>query len=183
MVIRYAEPGDISTVTSIHVLTWRDTYASLLPKPALESVTDESANALWERVFALRTNPPLWEGERSAGRQEPAASGAAIWVVEGDEGLSSFLSSWYRADPNPSVEIMALYVLPVLQKGGYGRALVTACRDYASDIGAQAIDAWALAGNEKANGFYQHVGFEAIGTRQMEVQGHWIEEYGYRLLL
>ncbi|MFN8498666.1 MAG: GNAT family N-acetyltransferase [Anaerolineae bacterium] len=77
-----------------------------------------------------------------------------------------------------SGELYALYVLPAWHGLGVGRRLVAAVVAHLRGDGHQAMYVWVLAGNP-ANGFYQRLGGQFFGVKDLPVGDATLIEEGY----
>ena len=138
----------------MHSLTWRETYAGLLPQQLIDLVTPE---------FALRST-----------LTHPMET-TYLAVLDGTViGFADF------ADPaRPPIdypdcsEITSLYVLAKDQGRGVGRALFESTISHTANPSRVAL--WAFIGNVRAIGFYEHCGFHRTGKTQAEDDGQNLE--------
>lgn len=137
--IRGATIEDAAHIARVHVASWRETYAGIVPEGVLASLSvDERAAAWLERIV---------EGKFVILVAE--AAGAVCGFASGGparEGLSGFEG-----------EIYALYVLHSAQKQGTGAALIRRVGAELSRQGFSSAGVWVLAANP-ARGFYEHLG-------------------------
>jgi ribosomal protein S18 acetylase RimI-like enzyme len=144
--IRAARPDDAHSIAAVHVATWQDAYAGLLP--------DEFLAALDVTEWAER-----WRGRLAA----PAA-GVFTLVFEADGRLLGFVSGGPSRDEFPGGEVYAIYVDPGCQGRGAGRRLLAAATRLLADAGFAGASLWVLSGNEPARGFYESQGWRRDGT-------------------
>ena len=75
----------------------------------------------------------------------------------------------FRSTVPDAAEVSALYVLEAYQGQGLGRMLMDACLDR---LERPRVALYVLEGNEKAIGFYKHMGFRMTGNRMaVEMDG------------
>ncbi len=130
--VRRACPEDAEMIAAIHVASWHETYASLLPRAAIDRHDKASRRTLWQAALT--------------------ANRSRIAVIP-DIG---FAAMGPQRDPSLSTdhpdELTALYVLRRHHGQGHGRALLSAVR------GRAPFTAWVLSGNTRAQGFYARLG-------------------------
>ena len=167
-VIRRAASDDPDRLAWIHVKTWQQAYAGLLPQPYLDGLTDE----LPERAERWRE----W------------VSAAPPWVAEVPPGdLVGFASCGQSNDddaPSTTGEVFAIYVLAEHWGRGVGRRLMNAALDSLRQTGFNEATLWVLDGNERARRFYEAGGWSLDGaTKQDERDGFVLSEIRYRIRL
>lgn len=139
--IRQAEPADYENVKKIHYLSWRQSYAGIMPPFALNLFDQQS----WD----------LDAYTEAVGR-----AGWTMRLAESDGklvGMSIFGPQ--PGDPD-HLEIEALYVAVDNQRRGVGGLLL----DHAlSSQPAQDVVLWCAEKNYRARGFYEKKGFRLDG--------------------
>jgi GNAT superfamily N-acetyltransferase len=76
-----------------------------------------------------------------------------------------------------------LYVLPFIQTKGVGKALLQVAADTARQAGAAGLLLNVNRAN-KAVGFYQHLGFDIVGSGDFDIgAGFFMNDYMMRLAL
>ena len=159
--IRKATARDASGMAAVHIATWRDAYAGIVPRAYLDSLSVEKRTEMWVRQI---------DGGRSD-----------VWVGLMDDGVTGFVAAGACRDDDLSEcdEIYAIYVSPDSQRQGLGRSLMEVILSERS----KACALWVLAGNENAIRFYRSLGFEADGkTKVVELGGERLLEARYRRL-
>jgi len=97
----------------------------------------------------------------------------AIFVAEqedsilGFQGLDPFMGD---IESMSHVAQMGTYVLPTHWNRGIGRRLFAASCDFARAHGYEKIVIYVRAGNEQAQDFYRHLGFEIVGRLRRQVR-------------
>jgi ribosomal protein S18 acetylase RimI-like enzyme len=146
--IRAARPADAQPIAAVHVATWRDAYAGLLP--------DEVLSGLDVGERAQR-----WHHNLSA-----SAEGRFVLVFEQDGRVEGFVSGGPSRDQFPGGEVYAIYVDPARQGRGAGSRLLTAAARHLSEAHFTDASLWVLAGNRPARRFYESQGWHSDGTEQ-----------------
>ncbi|NJK45103.1 MAG: GNAT family N-acetyltransferase [Pleurocapsa sp. SU_196_0] len=126
MNIRRATLEDAPALARVHVQSWLETYAGLLPQGVLDSITVESREQQWEQTFA-RANDVL--------------------IVELGDTVVGFASVGQPRDEGVDVELFTLYLLKAHQGKGWGRALWDAALEAARSRSAKTLGLWVLESN------------------------------------
>ncbi len=154
--VRIAALGDARRIARVHVRSWREGYADLMPANALKSRSLRDREALWNRVLA-------------GAHQE-----MTVLVAESGETLEGFCSLQAPAGvedrgAGSTAEITALYVDPDRWRRGVGGLLLREALDRLARDGWSEVVLWVLAGNDPALGLYAAFGFQpdgAVGTHR-----------------
>jgi len=135
-----AGPADAAALAEVHVTSWRETYADILPRAYL----DRMSMALHEHRW----------------RQRLASTREVTLAAEGHKGLVGYVSAERsrRARAGVEAEITTLYVLRQAQGRGLGRELFTAAARVMAARGATSLVVWVLRDNLKARAFYERLG-------------------------
>ncbi|WP_062115208.1 GNAT family N-acetyltransferase [Aureimonas sp. AU40] len=154
--LRPATPEDAEAIAALHVASWRETYAGLLPEAMLAELSVESRAELWRRILA----------------PAHAASGAAVWLAEENEKglLAGFGACGAQRDAELrqtgfDSEIGALYVLRAFQGRGLGRRLMVALAGHLAGSGRSGAALLVLRDNAPARRFYEALGRRMVGER------------------
>ncbi len=138
--VRPAVPGDAETLARIHVASWREAYAGLLPSVEIAARGLADRRRLWTRVLAGDQHVVVSPGlgfAQVAGQREAAL-----------------------ADRGYSHELWCLYVLARAHGSGLARRLLCAALP-----GAVPFTACVIDGNARALAFYRKTGAELLETR------------------
>ena len=146
--VRPAVLPDAPAIAAVHVATWRDAYAGLLPDDFLAGLVVEE-----------------W-AERWRGRFSATVPGIFTLVFESDERVRGFVSGGPDRHGYPGGEVFAIYVDPQCQGLGAGRQLLSAGVRCLAEAGFSEASLWVLAGNRPARGFYEAHGWRADGTEK-----------------
>jgi len=170
--LRVASVGDAEAIAVVHVRTWREAYRGLIPQAHLDGLEVEARADRWRDVLAGR-------GEASTGR---------TLVAECEDTVVGFASFGPGLEPEDAVrgvgQLYAIYVDPDRWGTGVGAALIRAAvADLADSRNAEAV-LWVIDGNERAQRFYQRMGWSRDGAgMDDEIGGATIPEVRYRIRL
>ena len=154
-----AGPGDADALAKLHVETWRETYAGLLPAGYLGAMDVRRHAKRWRAQLAASVKP------------------APVLVAEQRGGLVGYCAGGQARDGD--AEVFTLYVLKRAHGEGLGAELL---RDMARVLragGARSLHLWVLAGNVRAQAFYQHLGGVADRSRPVAGWGGGLTETRY----
>jgi len=152
-VIRAATPADADAIATVQVRAWRRAYADILPEAVMPEAV--AARARWqtnleEAPTACRTTLVYELDARLAGY-------ASVGPARGEEAERGV------------GELMAVYVDPVAQGAGVGRALMDAAEARLRGNGYAEAVLWVFAANAMARDFYVRRGWvlepEAVNAR------------------
>lgn len=155
-----AGPGDAVALAEVHVRSWRETYAGLLPPQYLERMSVPVHATRWRRQLT-RTRP-----------------GEVVLAAEGPAGLTAYCAGARLAEDE--AEVFTLYVLKSAQGSGLGRRLFATAARVLRAEGARSLRLWVLNGNERARGFYAHLGGVVTAERPVSGWGGGLRETAYR---
>jgi ribosomal protein S18 acetylase RimI-like enzyme len=153
-----AGPGDAGGLARVHVRSWRETYAGLLPEGYLERMNIA--------LYARR-----WRQQLTRARP-----GELVLVAEGPDGLIGYCAGQFDADIAPRSEIHTLYVVRRAQGFGLGRRLMQTAARVFQGQGAESMTLWVLRGNTRAQDFYVHLGGDCVGERPVRGWGGGLTE-------
>lgn len=140
-------PQDREGRAQVHYQAWRETYAGLMP----------------ESVLAAHTLERCRERSNDRQRANSANTFVALDRENGDRvvgfGTLSHFAREFVSVPDAG-EIAALYVLREFQGQGIGRGLLEHCLAW---LPRPRAALFVLKGNDKAVGFYAHMGFRLTG--------------------
>ena len=141
--IRPARFGDEIEIARVHDAAWRDAYRGVIPGRELERMIMRRGPAWWRRAIA---------------------GGTRLIVLDFADRVAGYAS--YGRNRMPSLnyagEIFELYLAPEYQGGGLGRRMFEAARRDLAAHGYPTFVVWALAGNERALGFYHRLGGRVV---------------------
>lgn len=138
--IRRATTADADRIARVHIQSWRETYAHLLPEHALDDLDQGERSARW-----------------SANIENPASE---VWVALDDGDVIGWASAGQTGDDDaPSdLELTGMYVIASHHGTGAGQALLDRV------LGARDAYLWVAAENARATSFYRKNGFTPDGT-------------------
>jgi GNAT superfamily N-acetyltransferase len=144
--VRPAGPVDAEEIAQVQKVTWKATYSRLLPADSLARVQQSWNAAHWRKSLERaddRVVTLVMDGQRS---------GIVGFCVGGRRrGLRDPLLRAYDG------EIYLLYLLRSVQGRGNGARMMTAMARVLLARGMNSALVWALATNQPAIGFYQHL--------------------------
>jgi ribosomal protein S18 acetylase RimI-like enzyme len=144
-----AGAADAEELGRMHVQSWRETYAGLVPQSFLDGLD------------------PVARGERWRGIIE---SGCRLFLVRDALGLAGFGSCGAQREQSLPFggEITALYVLRRAQRQGIGRMLMGVLGRDLEAAGHKGVALWVMAGNEPACRFYEAMGGRVVAARDAD---------------
>jgi len=153
MELRLVVPADALAVARTHVRAWQAGYRGILPAAYLDGLRpeDRAVRYTFDRPDGPRTTVAI-------------TNGAIV-------GFATINGS----------ELCALHVDPDVWSQGVGRALIARARTDLAASGVAEAHLWLLAGNTRAQRFYERDGWTTDGTRRVEsVWGVAVDEIEYR---
>jgi ribosomal protein S18 acetylase RimI-like enzyme len=164
--IRPAKRGDVPAMVAVHIETWRDTYADLLPAGYLVSLNAGRVAFDWQRALARPASEIVLVAEL------PEAG--VIGFVSGGPNRSRPVgaAASYRG------EIYTLYVATEHQSVGVGRRLVAAIGERLVRAGLDSVLVWVVAGNP-ARFFYRRLGGQPVAERRERFAGVEIDQIAF----
>ena len=159
--IRVATPTDIAGLARVHVQSWRETYAGIVPQAYLDALTPESREAQWRRTLEV---------------------GNPVFVAETADQIIGFVSCGATREEGFDGEIYALYLLESQQGLGIGKALFQAALESLRMQDRHRTIVWVLALNPTRT-FYQHMGGVQTLEKPIEIGGATLLEYGFAFAL
>jgi GNAT superfamily N-acetyltransferase len=156
--IRWATVADARAIAEVHIASWRAAYRGLLPDATLDELTIEGRQRDWQEWLAAG-------GERRY-----------TLVAERDGKVEAFctleMPSRDEHEPDDVAEIPALYAHPDTFGWGAGPALMDAAIEAMRERGYRESILWMLAGNRRAEAFYERRGWTRDGgARPAEYPG------------
>lgn len=169
--IRSATKADAVPLARVHVASWRETYAGLMPEGVLAGLSVTERAERWLTALDRRD----------------ASDGPAVFVAELAGQVVGLASCGGQRTPalgaqGFTAEIGAIYVLRSAQGRGVGSDLMGAMAETLTDRGHRAASLWVLQGNVQARRFYERLGGEIVGHKEDRREGMTLDEvaYGWR---
>lgn len=162
-VIRPARVGDAPAIARVHVDSWRETYAGIVPDDFLASLSYERREQMWKSGL----EHPGWKG--------------VLFVAEAPEhGVVGFVAGGPPQEPDGefSCELWAIYLLRAHQGKGTGRQLFRRFVEEMASRGHSSMLLWVLAENPTTN-FYEHMGGVKVREKEIELGGKKLVEWAY----
>jgi ribosomal protein S18 acetylase RimI-like enzyme len=160
--IRPAGSADAGTIARIHVASWREAYAGIVPETYLAAIDEESRRNRWSEILS--------------------GSDSRTWIAEVDRRTVGFASVGPSRDEDAEPgdqELYSIYLDPEAWGRGVARELM---RTVLAELPAGTpLSLWVLADNERAQHFYRRHGFAADGVEKLEdLGGERFTEVRYR---
>ncbi|MFY7965800.1 MAG: GNAT family N-acetyltransferase [Chitinophagaceae bacterium] len=154
MQIRKATIADIETIQSISKITWEDTY-TFLPNGQMEFMLD------W-----MYSTTSL---------QQQMQNGHQFFVAEFEDNIVGFAST--SIQESNIYKLNKLYVLPLTQKTGAGKALLQRVIAFVKENGGKEIQL-QVNRNNNAKDFYLKHGFTILYEADFEIgNGYFMNDY------
>ncbi len=147
--VRAAVAVDGPAIAATKWRSWRVAYRGILPDEFMDRLT----------VF-----PPAgyWTGRAAV----PPTNRHSL-LVAGRRGTVVGLCDVVPDESSPTTaQLKVLYVDPLVQRRGIGRALVDAAVEHARSTGATELVLWVAERNAEARAFYAENGWQADGGRE-----------------
>jgi len=161
--IREARQEDAAAIASIHVESWRTTYAGIIPENVIAKFTPEERERGWRRI--------LGDGARRDFVGIAEDEGVAVGFVSG--GPTRDRAAEFRG------ELYAIYLLAPFQRRGIGRRLTGALARRLLGAGCDSMVVWVLAENP-ARMFYAALGGAPAGEKPADIAGLTEVAYGWK---
>ena len=162
--VRRAEPADAQAIASVQTASWRTTYNGLVPAEFLANMDVGRRAAVWHTGLTdLTRRFCYFVAENADGEVVGFASGGP--ERDGD--------AIYKG------ELSAIYLLEAYQGQGVGKRLVQAVAGWLHDHHYHNMLIWVLAGNATGIGFYEAIGGQRVGSKNIVMGGETLEEYSY----
>jgi len=153
--IRVATLDDARGLGSMHVASWREAYAGILPDEMLSSLSVDARAAMWDQIM-----------------REPTSVGSTIvYLAEREGTIIGFASCGAQRtenlmDQGYDGEFGAIYVLRAFQGQGIGARLLGKMSLDLVGRGFRGAALWVLRENLRARRFYEYHGGQIIAERE-----------------
>jgi ribosomal protein S18 acetylase RimI-like enzyme len=166
--IRVAAADDAHGLARMHVSSWRETYAGILPEKMLSSLSVEGRAAAWAKIMREPTT------ERSTVVYLAEHEGTIIGFGScGAQRTESLTNQGYDG------EVSAIYVLREFQKRRIGTDLFRAISSDLMRREFKAAALWVLRDNLNARRFYERYAGQVIAEREDVRDGVVLAESAY----
>lgn len=153
--IRYREANvaECAAVAKVHVRSWHESFAALVPQSVMERITVERRTNAFEERF-----------------QSDSYKMYVAEVVE--QGIIGFADCGEPRDKidNYQAELYAIFLLPEFQGSGVGRRLFSMCVDSVVKSGKSSMYLLAFE-NSPYRSFYDKMGGQLVSKRPVEIEG------------
>lgn len=162
---RLAAAEDAPAIGALHVTSWHETYAGLLPQEMLDGLSVESRAAMWTTVLNATAS----------------LNGIRVYVAERAGEIVGFGACGGQRDDGMRERgfIGAIYILRSQQGAGVGRSLMGLM---ARDLVARPMPSaslWVLRENERARRFYEGLGGTIIAEKEVTEGDTILHEVAY----
>ncbi len=159
ILIRKAEPSDAAGIARVHVESWRSTYRGIVPDAYLDA---------------------LDEAERAGHWRDLLKNGMLVLIAERAGEVLGFATGGKSRDglAGCDAELYAIYLLEEAQRARIGRDLLREVARLLNQDGFRSMGVWVLAKNP-AKGFYERMGAEYAGAKDIEIGGATLAEQAY----
>lgn len=155
--IRVATTADIAGLARVHVQSWRETYAGIIPQAFLDELSLESREGQWRRTLEV---------------------GNTVFVTEIADQIVGFASCGAARDAGFDGEVYTLYLLESQHGLGIGKALFQAALEALRSQGKRRVIVWVLADNPTCK-FYEYMGGVQTLEKPIEIGGATLLEFGF----
>ena len=178
--VRRARPGDAAAIGAVHVATWRNVYAGVLPEGYLAGLSPARHAIGYEQAIADRRHGHAMFVAVASGADAPpgrqdAGGGAVVGFVSGGKARRPGLCG---EAPVGSGEVETLYLLDDYRDRGLGRRLMRAMAAHLAAVGCRSVVLWVLRDNP-TRWFYQRLGGRAAAHETICFAGRQVEQMAY----
>lgn len=163
--IRSAAVSDAAEIARVHIRSWRQAYAGIVPEKHLATLDEAARTKRWEEN--LRNGPQ---------------DSVRTWIAAAKNQTLGFATIGPSRDEDSDkgdVEIYSIYLDPGMWGRGVARELM---RSVLAEVSpGTPVTLWVMADNERARHFYRRHGFTPDGAERLdEIGGAEILEVRYR---
>jgi ribosomal protein S18 acetylase RimI-like enzyme len=161
-VIRNPDIDEAEALAKVHVQSWQETYAGILPQAYLDSLRCQEREPMWRAAISHpdRHVAAAFDGEKAA----------AVSLA----GLANEFDA-VIADG----QLYVIYVLRSHQRRGLGRKLIADAAQYWQDRSGNRLGLLVLTANRGACSFYEALGARVVLTQKCSVAETPLEETLY----
>ena len=159
--VRKATVEDAVAVARVHVLSWQETYAGIVPQSYLDALNIDTRAKYWATHLQ---NPDAFD----------------IYVGEVDGEICGIAAGDRAREPEHGYEgeILLIYVLKAAKGKGLGRMLMREVRAFLEKKEIQRVMLWVLKDNP-SRGFYEHLGGKQFKQKNVPIAGTELVEVAY----
>ncbi len=154
LTVRAADVDDAAAIARVHVESWREAYAGIVPPEHLSTLDVDERTARWTDLLTRGPHDDV-----------------RTWVALTDK-LVGFATLGPARDEDAGrmdLEIYSIYLEPRMWGKGVARDVM---RTVLAEVPPRTpVTLWVLAANERAQHFYRRNGFTADGTERFEEFG------------
>lgn len=162
--IRKATADDSRGIAKVHVDSWRTSYADVVPPEVLSGLSYGDRQRMWDGALSSSTGGRhCYVAETSDDRIVGFACGGPV-----SDGWESYEG-----------EIYSIYLLEDYQRGGLGRQLLLSTARNMKDDGIESMLLWVFEKNHGARRFYESLGGELIGRKDIRIGSADLVEVAY----
>jgi ribosomal protein S18 acetylase RimI-like enzyme len=166
--IRIATLSDAPALGSMHVASWRETYAGILPDQMPASLSIDERVAIWDQIM----------------REPSTADSTVVHIAERDGTIIGFGSCGVQRTESLKRqgydgEFSAIYVLRAFQSQRIGARLLSKMSLDLVGRGFDGAALWVLRDNPRARRFYEYHGGQVIAEREDVQDGAVLIELAY----
>ncbi|MBV7504552.1 GNAT family N-acetyltransferase [Bacillus sp. sid0103] len=151
---------DVAGIASVHVDSWRTTYANIVPNEYINDLTYEKRAGLWEQIIP---NGQVFVAEDDNGHIVGFANG-------GPERTGEY--------PKYAGEMYAIYILQDFQKQGLGEQLIKAVVADLLNQNIHSMLVWVFQDNTSRY-FYEKMGGKVVDRETVDFVGTNLIELAY----
>lgn len=166
---REATVADCAAVAEVHVRSWRESFAGLVPQAFLDGMSVEGRARAFERRFP-RAFERRFPDDAYRMYVAEAAGRGVVGFADFGEPRGAF--EGYEA------ELYAIYLLPEFQRRGVGERLFRLGVEYLAGRGKGSMYLLALEVSPY-RAFYEKMGGRVVGRTQVELGGAAFDELAY----
>lgn len=145
--VRAATIDDADAIAAVHVETWRETYAGLVPERFFDASALEARRRMWARILGRDPVPGAVAVAERAGRIVGFAFAGSSEHPDALKGIEAARE----------LHLFSIYLLASEQGKGVGHALLAAV------LGDEPAQLWVASANSAARAFYRSHGFHEDG--------------------
>ena len=156
---REASVADCEAVAKVHVRSWRESFAGLVPQSFLDKMSIEKRAKAFEKGFS--------------------AESYKMFVAETPHGIVGFADFGEpRENIGYEAELYAIYLLPEFQRKGIGERLFYLGVENFIRSGKNSMYLFALEVSPYKS-FYEKMGGRIVGRKRIEIEGAPYDEVIY----